>query len=105
MTARCLSIEEALAEELRALSTRTRGRDLYDVWFLFQQGVEVVPVLFEGKMDAVGERPVVRLRISEREWDRDLSVLVEHPPTYGSVHGDVVSGLRDAGIEVMEETD
>lgn len=103
VTARCLAIEEALAEKLRALSTRSRGRDLYDVWFLCRQGVSIEPELFERKMAAVGEPPVVTLSITQREWDRDLSVLVEHPPSYRSVKGTVEEAVAAAGIAVRDD--
>jgi len=32
----CYSLEESLAEKVRALFQRTRPRDLYDVWYLFR---------------------------------------------------------------------
>jgi len=34
-----LSKEEILAEKIRALVTRSKGRDLYDLWYLLNQGV------------------------------------------------------------------
>lgn len=104
VTARCLQIEEALAEKLRALSMRSRGRDLYDGWFLMQQDITVVPDLFERKMDAVGEPAVVTVSITEREWRRDLSILLEHPPDYGTVKRTVVTTLEDAGLTVEDAT-
>lgn len=100
VTALSLDIEEALAEKLRALSTRTRGRDLYDVWFLHQQGIAIVPDLFEPKMAAVGAPPRVEITISKREWDRDLSILVEHPPDYDEVVSTVREAVDTAGIEL-----
>lgn len=99
VTARSLTVEEAFAEKLRALSTRTRGRDLYDVWFLVQQGVAIVPELFDAKMTAVGESGRVVLSISESEWNRDLSVLVEHPPPYDEVVAAVMAAVNEAEIE------
>lgn len=99
VTALSLPIEEAFAEKLRALSTRTWGRDLYDVWFLHQQGVAIVPDLFEAKMAAVGEPPQVVITISEGEWNRDLSVLVEHPPDYDEVVSAVREAIDTAGLE------
>lgn len=104
VTALCLRIEEALAEKLRALSTRTRGRDLYDCWFLLQQGIEIVPDLFEAKMAVVGEPPTVVLSITEREWDRDLSILVEHPPGYQAVKHDIENAILDAGLPFEDDT-
>ncbi|MBI5824069.1 MAG: nucleotidyl transferase AbiEii/AbiGii toxin family protein [Chloroflexi bacterium] len=36
-----LSQEEVLAEKIRAVMTRKKGRDLYDLWFLLSKGTEV----------------------------------------------------------------
>lgn len=36
-----LSREEILAEKIRAVMTRRKGRDLYDLWFLLSRGTEV----------------------------------------------------------------
>lgn len=100
VTARCLGLAEAFAEKLRALSTRTRGRDLYDCWFLLNQDVAVDPSLFERKMAVLGEEPIVRITVSEREWDRDLSVLLERPPAYHSVLQAVTDELTANGLTV-----
>lgn len=98
--ARCLPIEEAFAEKLRALSLRSRGRDLYDCWFLLQQDVPIEADLFERKMTAVGEPVQVSIAVRAQEWDRDLSVLVEHPPDYDTVLETVVDAIADAGLTV-----
>lgn len=95
--------EEALAEKLRALSTRTKGRDLYDIWFLLRQGVEVQKSLFERKMGALKEEPVVRIQVSKREWEIDLNVLLLNPPDYEQVLKDVVDRLRNEVIEISIE--
>ncbi len=36
-----LSQEEVLAEKIRAVMTRKKGRDLYDLWYLLSKGTEV----------------------------------------------------------------
>lgn len=36
-----LSQDEMLAEKIRATMTRRKGRDLYDLWYLLSQGVEI----------------------------------------------------------------
>ena len=93
--------EEAFAEKLRALSTRIRGRDLYDVWFLMKQEVDVQKSLFERKMSVLNQEPVVNVRISEQEWRRDLRVLVVNPPEYEKVLNEVVSQLSMEGFEIL----
>jgi len=36
-----LSKEEILAEKIRAIITRSKGRDIYDLWFLLNQGIDL----------------------------------------------------------------
>ena len=45
-----LSKEELLAEKIRALLTRKKGRDLYDIWFLLTQGAVLEKELVENKV-------------------------------------------------------
>jgi len=42
---------ELLAEKARALVMRGAGRDIYDIYWLLQRGVEFAPALFLRKMD------------------------------------------------------
>ncbi len=92
-----LQKEEVLAEKLRALSTRGKGRDLYDVWFLLKQGVEVNRKLFERKMEVMGRPPEITLSVPESEWRRDLRVLLPRPPEYSEVVEEVVNALQKSG--------
>ncbi|MFQ3293996.1 MAG: putative nucleotidyltransferase component of viral defense system [Natrialbaceae archaeon] len=103
VTVRCLAVEEALAEKPRALSTRSRGRDLYDCWFLLRQEVAIDPELFERKMDVLGEPTHVTVSITEREWNRDLSILLERPPAYDVVYETVMDAIHAAGLPVDSE--
>ncbi len=100
VTARCLVIEEAFAEKLRALSTRSRARDLYDCWFLLQQDVSIEPELFQRKMTAIGEPNRVTISITPRRWDRELAVLLEHPPAYDTTLDAVIDSIQTANILV-----
>lgn len=105
VTALCLRIEEAFAEKLRALATRSRGRDLYDCWFLTQQNISIDTRLFTQKMDVIGGPSEITISISEREWDRDLSVLLEHAPEYERVLNTVTNALSEVGIDVTVSPD
>lgn len=46
-----LSAEEILAEKICALLTRSRGRDLFDLWFLLEKGIKIEPSLVEKKLE------------------------------------------------------
>lgn len=45
-----LSAEELLAEKIRALMTRQKGRDLYDLWYLLSKGVQIRSDLVAAKL-------------------------------------------------------
>jgi len=44
------SKEEIFAEKIRALLTRDKGRDLYDIWYLLNQGVSMDKKLVQEKL-------------------------------------------------------
>ena len=75
-----LTKKELLAEKLRALSTRSKPRDLYDVWFLLNQNTETDKNLFEKKMKIIGKEPQIRININPKDYKRDLTTLLEKPP-------------------------
>jgi len=45
-----MDIEELLAEKIRALLTRHKGRDLFDLWFFLSKGVKLREDYIENKM-------------------------------------------------------
>ncbi|MFH1601614.1 MAG: nucleotidyl transferase AbiEii/AbiGii toxin family protein [Candidatus Shapirobacteria bacterium] len=45
-----LSAEEVVAEKIRALLTRNKGRDIYDLWFLLSKNIKIQPELVEKKL-------------------------------------------------------
>lgn len=49
-----LSQEEIFAEKIRALLGRSKGRDLYDAWYLFGKGVIFDQKLIREKMKEIG---------------------------------------------------
>ncbi len=49
-----LSQKEIFAEKIRALLGRSKGRDLYDAWYLFEKGVILDQKLIKDKMKEIG---------------------------------------------------
>ncbi|MFW5904545.1 MAG: nucleotidyl transferase AbiEii/AbiGii toxin family protein [Candidatus Saliniplasma sp.] len=92
--------EEVLAEKLRALSSRSKGRDLYDIWFLLKQGTPLKKGLFLDKMEVVGAGSEVSMSVSKEGWERDLEVLLVNPPGYEDVKKEVVRTLSEHGFDV-----
>jgi len=76
-----LALDHMLAEKLRALLVRGKPRDLYDIWLLLRQGVELDPALVERKLalyDREWEREALEVAIESlhAEWERDLRPLL-----------------------------
>ncbi len=76
-----LSPEHLLAEKVRALLVRAKPRDLYDVWLMVEQGVQLDADLIRQKLKlyemtltpTVVEAALTRAR---RDWERDLRPLL-----------------------------
>ena len=60
------SIDELFAEKIRALLTRVKGRDLYDLWYLTTQGAQVDKDLVKEKLKYYQLEEVSKDKISER---------------------------------------
>ena len=76
-----LALDHVLAEKLRALLIRGKPRDLYDIWLLLSQGVELDLALVDRKL-AMYDREWERQALEEAieglgaEWERDLRPLL-----------------------------
>jgi len=51
-----LDKKEILAEKIRAFLWRAKGRDLYDLWFLLEQGTEFNKKILEEKLKTTGRK-------------------------------------------------
>lgn len=65
--------EEILVEKTRAILTRKKGRDLYDIWFLAHQGYKLNPKFIEQKLNLYKERyqPKKILTVI-KNWDEKI---------------------------------
>jgi predicted nucleotidyltransferase component of viral defense system len=97
-TIQCMRINEILAEKFRTLNQRHKPRDLYDVWFLSMRGIrtdldtvnhKIAPARVESLSKILGEYAV-----TEMEWKRDLTPLLENPPRLDTVISDLKRFLR-----------
>lgn len=61
-----LSAEEILAEKVRALMTREKGRDIYDLWFLLSKGTKMVESLVVEKLKYYGIKKLEIEKLKER---------------------------------------
>lgn len=77
------SKEEIFAEKIRALLTRTKGRDLYDLWFLASQNVKINNKLIKAKLQyyklgSVNKKEILKKtdKLSSKEFVTDLRPFV-----------------------------
>jgi len=76
-----ISAPHLLAEKVRALFTRGKARDAYDIWLLSARGIELTRALLEQKF-ASENIPITRERLktslekAQTDWERDLRPLL-----------------------------
>lgn len=79
-----LTLEELAAEKIRALRTRGKPRDLFDVWYLYEHGVVPEKKLIEKKMSIYSKEDTAdideTLTKIKDNWESDLSVLLRQIP-------------------------
>jgi len=86
--------EEILAEKIRAILTRTRAKDVYDLWFLLRRGVRMDTRIIKEKLRLVGldfrrEELLTKIRESERIWKHELSPLISSVPEFERILEDI----------------
>ena len=83
--------EEMLAEKVIALMERRKGRDLYDVWFLLEKGVQFDEELFYKKG---ASRLDFERFPSEAEYERDLKRLTSRVIPYTQIIRQIKKALQ-----------
>lgn len=109
-------LEEILAEKLRALLTRTRARDLYDVWNLLKHHrdkiqIQQVVSTFHRKRQYksvpfknwVNSLTPSRLVDFERAWEASLARQLRDLPKFGQVRGDLEPMLKQLFSRTSED--
>ncbi len=85
-----MHLEEILAEKVRAIMTRAKARDVYDLWFLLEKGVEFDTSLVKKKLEFYGREWEPRefsehLAIRKALWKPELEPLVTRLPRFSGV--------------------
>ncbi len=89
---RAMSLEEILAEKIRAIIIREAPRDIYDTWYLLRRGVKPDIELINEKLETlksenkfVWKKFIERMADKQETWDRDLMTLVPDAPEFTRV--------------------
>lgn len=100
-----LQEKELLAEKLRALSTRNKARDLYDCWYMINQGMDPDRELFRKKMKTIDRKPELEISITDEAWVNDLKIFLENPPEFKKVKKQLLKSLKNHGFSEIISTD
>lgn len=101
---RGMSLEEALAEKIRAILKRNAARDVYDAWFLIEKlGVKVNTELVKAKLNFYNS-PFSPSQLTDRiethrgNWERELRPLIfGELPSFNQVVHTLRSSLDPLG--------
>ena len=91
--------EEILAEKVRALMTRGKARDLYDLVFLIKKGVSLDCTLIDKKLSYYKktysqQEFIKKIKSVEALWQAELHGLVQKPLSYDDVLSFVLKKLE-----------
>lgn len=80
-----MSEEEILAEKIRAIMTRTKARDIYDLWFLLEKGIEFDEKLIIEKLKYYNrewnmEEFARKIDMKKTAWETELGPLIDAVP-------------------------
>jgi predicted nucleotidyltransferase component of viral defense system len=96
-----LTAEHILAEKTRALLVRGKARDLYDIWFLVEQGVRVDVATIDAKLALYQmsfDADVFRQKVDglEATWESDLRPRLGQMPEFAMARERVISAFTAA---------
>lgn len=97
-----MPLAEIFAEKIRALLTRDKARDLYDVWFLFNKGVTLSVGDVNKKLkkhNLTFTKSMLSAKIDEKEksWELDLNGLIlSELPNFNAVKQAVLKSVKNA---------
>lgn len=96
----CMKPEEMFAEKIRALLTRLKARDLFDIYFLIQKGIWASRELIQTKMDYYQEvfslpKILERISVFESIWNKEISGLTKNTLSFEVVSVQVKQKMKE----------
>ncbi|MFH1899676.1 MAG: nucleotidyl transferase AbiEii/AbiGii toxin family protein [Patescibacteria group bacterium] len=95
------SLKEIMAEKIRAIITRTQGRDLFDLWFLLSKEIEIDWQMVDKKMEyyngKTNKQEVVKkiTKWNQDELKQDLNKFLPRPQRI------IIDKLKDEILKMM----
>jgi predicted nucleotidyltransferase component of viral defense system len=95
-----MTLEEIMAEKIRALLIRKKARHAYDIWFLLSKGVRIDKSLIQEKLDLygikLGKDPLKEaLDECKRMWKRELKPMMVEVPDFKIIMSEIKKAMRD----------
>lgn len=83
----CMDPEEILAEKVRAVMTRERPRDVYDLWFLLKKNTAFNREYADAKLAYYRKKFSISefekaAKNKERAWEKELKILLGNVPPF-----------------------
>lgn len=93
-----MNLEEILSEKIRAIMTRNKSRDVFDVWFLIKKNVPVNLELINKKLEYYNmrfdrDRFIANLMNKKRIWEKELQPLVTFVPDFEKSASEILNAL------------
>jgi predicted nucleotidyltransferase component of viral defense system len=94
-----MSLEEILAEKIRAIMTRSKARDVYDIWFLLRKNVKINKEIVNEKLKFYNKSFDKKLLISNiktigKVWETELKPLVTFIPDFKTVSKEIEESMN-----------
>ena len=99
-TLQVMPIEEIFAEKIRALFTRNKPRDVYDIWFLIKkrsniniQDINKKLKLYKEKFNE--KRFIDKIEEKRKSWNMDLKGLIkENLPDFNIIKKEIIENIN-----------
>ena len=91
--------KEIAAEKVRAIFTREKARDVYDLWFLLKKGIELDLEIVKEKLEYYNlkwslKEFISKLRFKESVWESELSPLITSVPNFREVKKFIIESIE-----------
>ncbi len=98
-TLNIMQAKEILAEKIRAIMTRSKARDIYDLWFLMGQGVEFDEKLTEEKLKFYKEKWDAKefadkIGMRKAIWNNELRCLLPNVPDFQKTRESIFEKMK-----------
>ena len=94
-----MEAEEILSEKFRAVVTRNKARDLYDIYFLMSIGARINYKLINKKLKYYSlkyNKKIFLEKLKEKEniWESEMKRLIENVPDFKEIIKEIRTQLK-----------